>query len=115
MQEIDGTEWIDSTEQDPLQAAIIKGGFEWEDKIVEKLVKEEGEANVVQPNESKALFTHSETVEILRTAKAGQYIFQASIEAPPSFYRNLDKELIVFSVSRPDFLQVLPSEDGLRR
>lgn len=47
---------------------------------------------------------------------AGQYIFQASIEPPEAFYRNLDKRIIKFGVSRPDLLLIdsVPLPDGKR-
>lgn len=37
----------------------------------------------------------------------GQYIFQASVDPPQRFYRNLDQQAIKFGLSRPDLLRVV--------
>jgi hypothetical protein len=37
----------------------------------------------------------------------GQYIFQASVDPPRRFYRNLDQQAIKFGLSRPDLLRVV--------
>jgi hypothetical protein len=37
----------------------------------------------------------------------GQYIFQASVDPPQRFYRDLDQRGIKFGLSRPDLLRVI--------
>ncbi|MDG1480100.1 MAG: AAA family ATPase [Myxococcota bacterium] len=101
-------------EASPLLEAIFRHGYEWEKLVVEgplhgRVHVPEGEAPVEERQ-----FTYDETVELLRVARPGDFIYQAVFRAPKRFYTRfgIDADLLTISTSRPDLIEVLPDGDG---
>ncbi|MFT5682309.1 MAG: DNA replication ATP-dependent helicase Dna2 [Myxococcota bacterium] len=101
-------------EASPLLEAIFRHGYEWEKLVVEgplhgRVHVPEGEAPVEERQ-----FTYGETVDLLRVARPGDFIYQAVFIAPKRFYErySIDSDLVTISTSRPDLIEVLADGDG---
>jgi DNA replication ATP-dependent helicase Dna2 len=105
-----------------LTKAILDSGYAWESQVLAKYL---GDDAVVadpppdKPNAPKTDRTHSvaATLEALRNARAGQYIYQPTLVPTAGFYAayGLDPDLVGFSECRPDLLMVEAGPAGLLR
>ncbi|MEO7803423.1 MAG: AAA domain-containing protein [Actinomycetota bacterium] len=112
----------DELDHSLLTKAILDSGFVWEREVLENHIKEsrvlgpllEGE-DEPEPAITKRVHTVGQTIDALRNAAAGQFIYQPTLAAPERFYQRygLDPELVGFSDCRPDLLMITPpKQDG---
>lgn len=102
-----------------LTKAILDSGYDWEGEVLATHLVDSaviGAAPVENPRAAKTSCIHSvaETIEALRTAVPGQYIYQPTLIATASFYARygLDRNLVEFGECRPDLLMITAGEDG---
>lgn len=92
----------------PVTRAILEGGYDWEEKVVKHRIKDR--VHLAKVKEKKKIrdrtFGEDETIEVLGKLSEDQYIYQAQLLAPESFYikYNLNPEIIDFRISKPDLI-----------
>lgn len=96
-------------DRSPLMRAIMESGNRWEEEVVTRLLK--GRVHIASGDGelNQRRFKFDETVALLRTAKPGTFIYQATLRASPLFYQThgLDPSLVSFSDNHPDLISVL--------
>ncbi len=99
----------------PLMQAILGSGYAWEEKVlttrlVGRVAIAAGAGELHQRR-----FDWDDTIELLRTAKPGAYLYQPTLRAPQAFYTRygLDPSLVAVSDNHPDLIEVLA--DGPKR
>ncbi len=99
-------------DQSPATKALLEAGNRWEELVVLEKLKD----NLLVPEGEEALHerAHSvkESLEIFRSLKKGDAVYQPTLLVPPRFYRkyNLSPELCRFSACRPDLVRVVKKE-----
>lgn len=94
----------------PVMEAIRDAGYSWEEAVVGKHLK--GRAIIAPGAPGTTLrerrFGRAETIAALRTATAGQFLYQGSLRAPKSFYDRfgIDPAVVHFSDNHPDLIAV---------
>ncbi len=100
----------------PLVEAILSSGFQWEEEIVERILK----GRVVIAPGSGELHTRrlspEQTLRCLRREKAGRFLYQPTLVPPQQFYEayGIDPNLVIISDNHPDLVAILPDEGGGR-
>jgi len=96
-----------------LTKAILKSGYDWEGEVLDTHLSDSAVIAPPPPENPAAPKTdrvHSvaSTIEALRHAASGQYIYQPTLIATEGFYDryDLDRELIEFGECRPDLLMI---------
>ncbi|MEX2553392.1 MAG: hypothetical protein WD627_10395, partial [Actinomycetota bacterium] len=102
-----------------LTKAILDSGYDWEGEVLATHLIDSaviGAAPLENPDAAKTscIHTATQTIEALRNAVPGQYIYQPTLIATNSFYARygLDRELVEFGECRPDLLMIAEGEDG---
>lgn len=105
-----------------LTKAILKSGYDWEGEVLDSHLVDSAVIAPPPPDNPAAPRTdrvHSvaQTIEALRHAAPGQYIYQPTLIATDGFYDkyDLDRELIEFGECRPDLLMITAGEDGTKQ
>lgn len=98
----------------PVIEAILESGYVWEEEVVERFLP--GRA-VVPPGDGPLRdrsFSVEETLEQLRDAKPGTFIYQATLRTPEAFYEQMgvDRSRVRFSENRPDLIEVTEDASG---
>ncbi len=92
----------------PVTKAILEGGYDWEEKVIKRRIKDR--VHLAEIEEKKKIrdrtFGEDETLEVLNNLEEDQYIYQAQLSAPESFYNkfNIDPEIVDFRISKPDLI-----------
>lgn len=93
----------------PIGKAVKDEGFVWEEQVVTEILKDQvimadGEVEI-----RHRTLGVKETVEAIRHARPGQYIYQPTLETIESFYDSygIDPEDVELRRCRPDLIQVL--------
>jgi hypothetical protein len=106
--------WLDSSKS-PVTRAIMKGGYLWEEAVVEKKLK--SKVRVAKAEKGRKtrdkVFEVDETIANFRSMKDGEYLYQATLQAPDSFYEdfNMDKNKeVLINNCRPDLIYCRESD-----
>ncbi len=100
----------------PLVAAILDSGYQWEQEVVETLLK----GRVVVAPGAGELHTRrlppAQTLRALRGEPAGRFLYQPTLSPPPRFYEahGINPKLVTISDNHPDLIAILPDEGGGR-
>jgi DNA replication ATP-dependent helicase Dna2 len=100
----------------PVVAALLRSGFEWEEEVIERLLK--GRV-VIGPGEGE-LHTRrmppAQTLRCLRREPAGRFLYQPTLSPPPLFYEahGIDPKVVTIHDNHPDLIAVLPDAGGGR-
>src|SRR5262249_33719594 len=101
-------------DRSPLMRAIMESGNRWEEEVVNRLLK--GRAYVADGDGelNKRRFPYDETVSLLRSARPGSFIYQATLRPTPLFYdaHGLEPALVSFSDNPLDLISVLEAPGG---
>ena len=95
--------------------AIFESGYAWEHEVLHELIAPENLH--IAPGDkplTDRYFSPAQTVDVLRSALPGSYIYEMTLVAPDSFYarHNMDTDLVMLSPCRPDLVEVLPAPEG---
>jgi DNA replication ATP-dependent helicase Dna2 len=97
----------------PVAAAILEGGFVWEEKVIQTRLK--GKVRISDGSGPLHERAHDikGTLDILPRLKAGEAIYQPTIKIPDTFLKRykLPSNLCEFPPCRPDLIQ-LAEQDG---
>lgn len=101
-----------------LTKAILDSGYSWEAEVLDGPLEASAILAPLPPDQpdgpkTNRVHTVAQTIEALREAAAGQFIYQPTLVAPTGFYEryDLDAELVGFTECRPDLLMVRPVPD----
>ncbi len=104
------------SDQSFVMQGVVDQGHAWEETVVTEMLG--GAVHVADTRGalSDRYFSRADTVQMLRTVQAGEWIYQPTLRAPDIFYERygIDPELVQFSDCRPDLLQVTEDEFGRR-
>ncbi len=101
-------------DRNPITAAVFEGGYRWEERVVGTLLR--GRARVA-PGAGQALrdrtFDVPATLAALRVLRPGEFIYQPTLSAPPSFLSRygLDPALVEFAPCRPDLIEYVAADE----
>lgn len=100
----------------PLMQAIFDSGYAWEAQVLQTYLKNRVHIAPGDGDVHTRRFGWQETLELLRTAKPGTYLYQPTLRMPAAFYAHygLDQQLLAFSDNHPDLIAVLPDGAGGR-
>jgi len=92
----------------PVMEAIREAGYSWEELVVSTHLK--GKA-LIAPGAGtlrERRFGWQGTVDALRDAEPGRFLYQGSLRAPSSFYDRfgIDPDVVAFSDNHPDLIAV---------
>jgi len=108
--------YVPPYDHSPVTRAILQGGYEWEQQVIEDKIA--GKVHIAPGSGDQRVtertFEVRDSLRRLADMKSGEYIYQATLKAPPSFYEdyNLNPNEVSFGQCRPDLIQRLP---GRRR
>lgn len=92
----------------PVMDAIREAGYSWEEIVVTRHLT--GKALIAPGAGSirERRFGWQETVDALRDAEPGRFLYQGSLRAPASFYARfgIDPNVVAFSDNHPDLIEV---------
>jgi hypothetical protein len=103
-------------DQSPLFEAILGSGYQWEEEVVQKLLR----GRVVVGPGSGALHTRrlplAQTLSCLRREPAGSFLYQPTLVPPPAFYEahGIDPGLVAISENHPDLIAIEEGPAGTR-
>jgi hypothetical protein len=92
----------------PLMRAVLAAGSLWEREVVEKLLAGRVEVAAGPGPLSERRHAETDTLDLLRTAPPGGYLYQVTLRPPPSFYtaHGLDPSFVTFGDNYPDLIEV---------
>ncbi len=95
--------------------AIFESGYAWEREVLETLIP--AERLHVAPGDkplTDKYFSPEQTLDVLRAAQPGSYIYEMTLVAPEAFYtkRHIDTDLVMMSPCRPDLVEVIEAPQG---
>jgi hypothetical protein len=100
----------------PLVTALLESGHAWEqtilqDHLAQRVLIAEGDGPLYARR-----FTWEATVDLLKKAEPGSYVYQPTLHLPRSFYRRfeIEADLLTISDNHPDLLAVSAGDDGAR-
>lgn len=95
--------------------AIYASGYAWEEEVLTSILSPE-EVHIASGDAplTDRYYNPEATVEILRTAAPGTFIYEMTLTASPRFYQHfdIDPSLVEISRCRPDLVQVLSETDA---
>ena len=100
----------------PVTAAILEGGYTWEEEVVESRLK--GRVLIAEAVPGTRLKDRvlgaAETRRLLAGLEPGQSIYQPTLITPPGFYSRygLDSAVVQMTECRPDLISCEDSPDG---
>lgn len=99
----------------PIMRSVLEAGHVWEESVIQTL----GNAAHVKPGNAPLRdrhFTVEETLDLLRRIQPGEFIYQATLVPPDSFYQQygIDPNLVEFAANRPDLIECLAGQNGER-
>jgi hypothetical protein len=98
----------------PLMRAVLASGVAWEGRVVEKLLN--GKVDVAPGNAplSERRWPEPATLDLLRKAPAGRFLYQPTLKAPAGFYTalGLDPNLFTLGENHPDLIEVRADGGG---
>lgn len=98
----------------PVTAAILEGGYLWEQNVIEKILKKKAR---IAPGKGK-LYERAHSIKnslkVLKSLKINEAVYQPSLQVPKSFYDRygLDKKICSFPPCRPDLIQLVKDSDN---
>ena len=100
----------------PVRAAILEGGFTWEQEIVQKRLKDRVRIAKGKGKIHERAYDVNETLNVLPDLKPGEAIYQPTIQVPDLFPERygISPELCEFPPCRPDLVQLLPHDGEAR-
>ena len=97
----------------PVTRAILEGGFVWEEQVVSRHLKGQVElaSGEGQPLRDR-VHTAESTRQILKSLKAGRFIYQPTLITSQSFYDRyrIDSTVVRVSDCRPDLVQAVETD-----
>lgn len=106
-----------AVESGPVTRAVLASGRDWEEQVLtdhlaNRALIAEGDGKL-----SDRVWSIEESLERLRQAQPGQFLYQLTLRAPPSLYSefNLDPKLVEIVDNRPDLVEVASDGAGGRR
>lgn len=101
-----------------LTKAILDSGYSWEQEALTTIIKDSAIlAPLIDGHEpdmvTGRIHTVAQTIDALRHAAPGQFIYQPTLLAADSFYESygLDRDLVGFGECRPDLLMITAPTD----
>ena len=104
--------YVPPHDHSPVTRAILQGGYEWEQQVIEERIA--GKVHIAPGSGDQRVtertFEVRDGLRCLAQMKSGEYLYQATLKAPPSFYEdyNLNPKELSFGQCRPDLIQRLP-------
>ena len=104
--------YVPPYDHSPVTRAILQGGYEWEQQVIEERIA--GKVHIAPGSGDQRVtertFEVRDGLSHLAEMKSGEYLYQATLKAPPSFYEdyNLNPNEVSFGQRRPDLIQRLP-------
>ncbi|NUQ66301.1 MAG: hypothetical protein HUU20_27890, partial [Pirellulales bacterium] len=101
----------------PLVKALLESGYGWEQVVLAEYLA--GRVLIAAgdgPSHTRR-FDWPETLDLLRTAEPGTWLYQPTLHLPPAFYSRygIDASLVTVSDNHPDLIAVSADEEGNRR
>ena len=100
----------------PLVKAILQSGYAWEQSVLDQFL--DGRVRIAEGDGQvhTRRFDWRQTLQLLREAEAGTFLYQPTLRLPRAFYQRygLDPGLVVISDNRPDLLSVMDDGQGGR-
>lgn len=100
----------------PTMRAVLASGHAWEEQVItqhlaDRVIVADGAGDL-----SDRTWTVPTSIEQLRSAQPGQYLYQLTLRAPPSLYEALGIRVddIEIRDNRPDLVEVLADSSGAR-
>ena len=105
----------EKTSEGDYSRAIFESGYVWEHQVLHELI--DPEKLHVAPGDkplTDRYFSPEQTVQILRSAQPGTYIYEMTLVAPDAFYKryDMDTDLVMMSPCRPDLVEVIEAPEG---
>ena len=100
-------------ERNIVTQAMFQMGFDWEEKVAGSLENVYIPADPGdKPKISERSFGFEESLKLLGQCQPGEYIYQATFEAPKSFLKKYDvrNEAVVWTPCKPDLIEVVEIE-----
>jgi DNA replication ATP-dependent helicase Dna2 len=100
-------------DRSPVAAAILEGGFVWEEKVIQTKLKGKVRISTGSGPLHERAYDIRVTLDILPRLKAGEAIYQPTIKIPDTFLKRykLSSTLCEFPPCRPDLIH-LTKQDG---
>lgn len=102
-----------------LTKAVLDSGYVWEEEVLEEHIKQSRVlaplvGDEAEPTVTSRVHTVAQTIDALKNATAGQFIYQPTLASADSFYERygLDRDLLGFADCRPDLLMITGDETG---
>jgi hypothetical protein len=91
-------------------------GYDWEEEVVQQRLADRVMVAAGEGSLHERVHSVEHTLAVLQTLPAGQYIYQPTLEVPPSFLSryHLDPDLCGFPPCRPDLLMLQEDDHGRR-
>ena len=101
----------------PVIKALLDSGYGWEQAVLDEHLA--GRVSVA-PGDGPChtrRFDWQQTLDLLRSAEPGTYVYQPTLHLPPAFYERygIDASLVTISDNHPDLIAVTAGEGGQRR
>jgi hypothetical protein len=104
-----------SVDRSLLTRAILEGGAAWEQQLLHERLA--GRVHIAPGSAtlSERRHTPEATVQWLRTAGAGDHLYQATLRAPSSFYGQygIDRNIVEVTDCYPDLIAIVPNDGRL--
>ena len=104
-------------ESGPVMAEVLDSGRTWEEQILTTHLP--GRALVAEGDGalSERVWSVEESIDLLRRARQGEFLYQLTLRAPASLYGvlGIDREQIEIADNRPDLVEVIADGAGGRR
>lgn len=97
-------------DQSPLMKAILESGYSWEEMVLDKYLKSKAKVAPGKGDVYTRRFDWDATLDLLKTAKPGTYLYQPTLRTPRAFYDryDIDPVLVTVSDNHPDLIAILP-------
>jgi hypothetical protein len=99
----------------PLMRAVLDSGYAWEEEVVRRLLTGRALVAAGAGPLHERRFSPEETLRLLRSARPGQLLYQATLQATPAIHHRLglDPALVALADNHPDLIEVTAA--GRRR
>lgn len=101
----------------PVMEAVFASGQTWEEQVISTHLAVRVRIAPGEGALSNRTWTVDDSVEQLRSAQPGEFLYQLTLQAPSSLYAalGLDLNQVEIRDNRPDLVEVFPPADGVRR
>ena len=100
----------------PVMEAVLASGQLWEEQVIEEHLADRAVVADGDGDLSSRTWTVPASIEQLRAAQPGQYLYQLTLRAPSTLYEalGLKPDEIEIRDNRPDLVEVLADHSGAR-